>query len=986
MNEYISQRSGVARRSAQKGQAISKTEQLPNSLMNQQTIGNNALLAGGQDLDLLKSRILSRMPAMSPHAPRMQAQIPAAENEAERLSDNIHATTPDNVKAAMENKLSADFSSVRFHTDAGSAAKADAMGARAYTAGNDVYFGSGGFEPSAAAHELVHTVQQGAVDGVGVSVQAPLGGIQMLGNPFKWIKRKIKGQTVAEQEAEEKQKAEEKLKAKQKEAEMEQIAKERKAAAKADKNLRGTPYGAEGNERKGVGEKLKHAAFSVGNVIATPFRDMRSSHHKALDDLNLNRSAYNQLSKWEKFKHVVSNPLAHLRSGEKTMQDSVKRHMKGDVLSQIEAFGAQLEAGEEALNPQDQAAANKLTMREKLEKGKSAYSGRGVVNLKHVDIAGQEAAREAKRKEMLKQQYLQEKALKAQGKTDDPLLDNALANTQVKAAITPPSADKRAAASEAATKNSLASLEEKSNESFKNYNFSRGRASAIEAGKALLGGRTLKRPDMADPGKGYVEDTDYADMVGTIADKGVGGVGEQVSGIGDKLESLQENASKIGVDLGGLGGLTEAMKTASPYAAAVGNLGGVVSEGVGVYKDAKKAHEQRKQGDTTGAVTHAFDSASHMFNIGGKITGSVGNFAPATSMLGTVTGGLTSGASLGANLMQTGAGLTQGIQGSLTAKHTDQLMDKREYEARHGNAVSADEKSVLKSAAQFRRQADVEQAYGYSKAAAGALRATGDVVSIAGTASGVGAAPGAVAGAVLGAAASGAEFIGEKVADNKLKDIQHTVANQEVGLDSAVNKRLKAKYSEEQWRNMSGAERSKARKKQEKVLMYYHGQKQGDLEQFTVEESQKRAHFLTEQAGQATDSGTLAEQLIKGSGLKKTKDGKYSETAVGRKLYSRDGKDLDEMHQERELALGSGIQATLRKQREAEKAKAAKKAAAAAQRTAATPGPAAQTTPVPVPATPTPVAATPTPVKAQQDAVKQKLEEEAKKNAAKKGA
>ncbi|WP_052315260.1 DUF4157 domain-containing protein [Desulfosporosinus youngiae] len=70
----------------------------------------------------------------------------------------------------MGNKLGADFSSVRFHTDAGSAAKADAMVAHTYTAGNDVYFGSGGFEASAAAHELVHTVQQGAVDGVGVSV------------------------------------------------------------------------------------------------------------------------------------------------------------------------------------------------------------------------------------------------------------------------------------------------------------------------------------------------------------------------------------------------------------------------------------------------------------------------------------------------------------------------------------------------------------------------------------------------------------------------------------------------------------------------------------------------------------------------------------------------------------------------------------------------------------------------------------------------
>ncbi|MGI6120281.1 MAG: DUF4157 domain-containing protein [Desulfosporosinus sp.] len=975
MNEYISQRSSATRKLAKKGQAIPKTKQLPNSLMNRLMSGNNTLPAGGQNLDSLKSSILSRMPAMSPHAPRMQAQIPAAENEAERLSANIHASTPDTVKVAMGSRLGADFSSVHFHTDAASAAKADAMGALAYTAGNDIYFGSGGFEASAAAHELVHTVQQGVVDGVGVSVQAPLGGIQMLGNPVKWMKRKVKGQTVEEQEAEEKQKAQEKLLAKQKKAEMKQIAKERKAAAKADKKLRGTPYGAEGNKRKGIGEKLKHAVFSTSDAIASPLVNIVGSHLKTLDDINLNSSAFKQLSTWEQVKHLYSNPLAHLRSGKKTMQDSVKRHMKNNVMPQIEAFGAQLEMGEETLNPQDQAAANKLTLQEKMEKGKSAYSGRGVVNLKHVDIASQEAAREAKRKEMLKQQYLQEKALKAQGKTDDPLLDDALANTQVKDAITPPSAEKRAAAGEAATKNSLAALKAKSNASFKNYNFSAGRSRAIEANKALLAGRALKRPDMTDPGKGYVKGGfDYTSLVAKIADKGVGTLGEQVSGIGDKLQSLEDKLEPHHVYLHGLGGFTDAMKTASPYAAAVGNSGGIVSEGMDVFKEAKKAHELRKQGDTAGTVQHAFESAEHMFNIGGKITESIGNFAPVNSVLGSVTGGLTSGGSLGANLMKTGAGLTQGIQGSLTAKHTDQLMDKREYEARHGKTVSEDEKKVLKSAAQFRRQADVEQAYGYSKAASGALKATGDVVNIATTASGVGAVPGAIAGTLLGTAASGVEFIGKKVAENKLKDIQHTVANQEVSLDSAVNKRLKSKYSEEQWRNMSGYEREKARKKEEKVLMYYHGQKQGDLEQFTIEESQKRARFLTEQAGQSTDSGALAEQLIKGSGLKKMKDGKYSEKAVGRKLYSRDGKDLDEMHKERELKLGSGIQAKLRKQREAKKAKAAKKAAKA-QKSAptTTPAPASTTSPPPTPTTTTTTPAqTLALAKTIQDAAKRK--------------
>lgn len=110
---------------------------------------------------------------------RPQAQIPTAEAEADRLSSSVTSGSPDAVKAEMSRRLQADLSGVRFHLDSDAASKTDGMGARAYTAGADVYFGSGGFEPSVAAHELVHTVQQGAVDGGVSTVSAPLGGIQM---------------------------------------------------------------------------------------------------------------------------------------------------------------------------------------------------------------------------------------------------------------------------------------------------------------------------------------------------------------------------------------------------------------------------------------------------------------------------------------------------------------------------------------------------------------------------------------------------------------------------------------------------------------------------------------------------------------------------------------------------------------------------------------------------------------------------------------
>ena len=59
-----------------------------------------------------------------------------------------------------------DFSKVRVHTDAKAAESARAMNAAAYTAGRDIVFGSGRYEPQARegrrllAHELTHVLQQ----------------------------------------------------------------------------------------------------------------------------------------------------------------------------------------------------------------------------------------------------------------------------------------------------------------------------------------------------------------------------------------------------------------------------------------------------------------------------------------------------------------------------------------------------------------------------------------------------------------------------------------------------------------------------------------------------------------------------------------------------------------------------------------------------------------------------------------------------------
>jgi hypothetical protein len=92
---------------------------------------------------------------------------------------------PAELRSDMEQRLGADFSSVRVHTDGRAAASANAVQARAYTVGEEVVFGSGGLDTTSSdgrrtlAHELTHVVQQrsGPVDGTptgdGISLSDP---------------------------------------------------------------------------------------------------------------------------------------------------------------------------------------------------------------------------------------------------------------------------------------------------------------------------------------------------------------------------------------------------------------------------------------------------------------------------------------------------------------------------------------------------------------------------------------------------------------------------------------------------------------------------------------------------------------------------------------------------------------------------------------------------------------------------------------------
>jgi hypothetical protein len=75
---------------------------------------------------------------------------------------------PGNVRQSMGSAMGADFSDVRIHNDHAAADMSKALDAQAFTHGKDIYFNKGKYNPSSKdgqhllAHELAHTIQQGA--------------------------------------------------------------------------------------------------------------------------------------------------------------------------------------------------------------------------------------------------------------------------------------------------------------------------------------------------------------------------------------------------------------------------------------------------------------------------------------------------------------------------------------------------------------------------------------------------------------------------------------------------------------------------------------------------------------------------------------------------------------------------------------------------------------------------------------------------------
>jgi hypothetical protein len=95
------------------------------------------------------------------------AAAPGAVAESIRSASGKGGTLPRMLRRSLEHHLDADLSAVRVHHDSASDAMARALGAHAFTAGQDVFFRAGRYAPQTSAgkrliaHETAHAWQQG---------------------------------------------------------------------------------------------------------------------------------------------------------------------------------------------------------------------------------------------------------------------------------------------------------------------------------------------------------------------------------------------------------------------------------------------------------------------------------------------------------------------------------------------------------------------------------------------------------------------------------------------------------------------------------------------------------------------------------------------------------------------------------------------------------------------------------------------------------
>ncbi|MEN3330023.1 MAG: hypothetical protein V7638_4830, partial [Acidobacteriota bacterium] len=102
------------------------------------------------------------------HTKRQGSSAPETDHIEQALKAGSHSGRPleSSVRMRMEQRIGADFSAVKVHTNASAAQMNRELNALAFTHGSDIYFAEGQYDPASPsgqrllAHELAHVVQQ----------------------------------------------------------------------------------------------------------------------------------------------------------------------------------------------------------------------------------------------------------------------------------------------------------------------------------------------------------------------------------------------------------------------------------------------------------------------------------------------------------------------------------------------------------------------------------------------------------------------------------------------------------------------------------------------------------------------------------------------------------------------------------------------------------------------------------------------------------
>lgn len=268
------------------------------------------------------------------------------------------------------------------------------------------------------------------------------------------------------------------------------------------------------------------------------------------------------------------------------------------------------------------------------------------------------------------------------------------------------------------------------------------------------------------------------------------------------------------------------------------------------------SHEARERGDTTEAVSQGLTSAKNGTFVASGVTSAIANViggSAGTAMLGKAVPGI--GMATGAFDIASGTARYRG------AKKQKENIGKiiRELKSDKSSAGKKNAGRYLKTLNQVNAFADVDKTKGIGDITSGALRTLGNAMVLTGIGAPVGAFVGSVAAPIAGIG-------GKLLAGSKQTDAIKQSVDEEMGLEKKIS-------ALRRW--MPALSREKAKYVVFKSMGITSGTRQEAFQRMTM----KRAMRLRKEANE----GGLAEKIVQGMNLKKTKKG-YSLQAIAGKL------------------------------------------------------------------------------------------------------